>query len=179
MSPQLTSAGNSPGVSRLGYPGMCLNDAGNGARGVEGTSGYASGVHVGASWNKALAMARGQYMGAEFKAKGVNIALGPVVGPLGRVAEGGRNWEGASNDPYLAGALTYETVIGMQENVIACTKHFIAYEQETNRFPTAEFGGTGVNQSISSNLDDKTMHELYLWPFQDAVRAGSGSIMCS
>lgn len=62
-------------------------------------------------------------MGSEFRGKGVNIALGPVVGPLGRVAEGGRNWEGFSNDPYLCGALVYETVQGMQSSgVAACTK---------------------------------------------------------
>ncbi|KAI4593291.1 hypothetical protein KJ359_009822 [Pestalotiopsis sp. 9143b] len=52
-------------------------------------------------------------------------------------------------------------------------QHFIANEQEGNRKPWAE------TQSISSNIDDKTMHELYLWPFQDAVKAGTGSIMCS
>lgn len=51
-----------------------------------------------------------QYMGAEFKNKGVSVALGPVVGPLGKVAKGGRNWEGFSNDPYLSGRLVYETV---------------------------------------------------------------------
>lgn len=49
--------------------------------------------------------------------------LGPVVGPLGRVATGGRNWEGFSNDPYLAGALAAETVKGVQEQgVITSTK---------------------------------------------------------
>lgn len=62
--------GSSGGVSRLGYPGMCLQDAGNGVRGPEGSSGYSSGIHVGATWNRALTNARGFYMGAEFKAKG-------------------------------------------------------------------------------------------------------------
>jgi len=51
-----------------------------------------------------------QYMGEEFKNKGVSVALGPVVGPLGKVARGGRNWEGFSNDPYLSGNLVYKTV---------------------------------------------------------------------
>jgi beta-glucosidase len=69
-------------------------------------------------------------MGSEFRNKGVNIALGPVVGPLGRIAEGGRNWEGFSNDPYLCGALAYETVLGIQKNgVTTSTKHFIGNEQ--------------------------------------------------
>ena len=57
---------------------------------------------TGHSWNKALARQRAQYLGGEFRAKGVHVALGPVVGPLGRVAKGGRNWEGFSNDPYDA-----------------------------------------------------------------------------
>jgi beta-glucosidase len=112
-------------------------------------------------------------MGAEFKAKGVNVLLGPVVGPLGRVAEGGRNWEGFSNDPYLAGSLTFETVQGMQNSVVACIKHLIGNEQELDRNPA------GVNASMSANIDDKTMHEMYMWPFQDAVHAGVGSAMCS
>lgn len=55
-------------------------------------------------------------------------------------------------------------------------QHFIGNEQETNRNPIS---GPPKVEAVSSNIDDKTMHELYLWPFQDAVRAGSGNIMCS
>lgn len=133
-------------------------------------------------------------MGTEFHKKGVNVLLGPVVAPLGRVVEGGRNWEGFSNDPYLSGALVYETVEGIQSaGVGTCTKvrfpqrlqssgsnlvqHFIGYEQETNRNPETVDGVEIA--SVSSNIDDKAMHELYLWPFQDAVHAGSVSVMCS
>jgi beta-glucosidase len=62
-------------------------------------------------------------MGGEFKTKGVNVLLGPVVGPSGRVQRGGRNWESFSLDPYLSGALVYETVSGAQEaGVITSTK---------------------------------------------------------
>lgn len=50
----------------------------------------------GCSWNKPLLYARARHMAAEFKRKGVHVLLGPVVGPLGRVALGGRNWEGFS-----------------------------------------------------------------------------------
>ncbi len=53
-----------------------------------------------------------------------------------------------------------------------------AYEQETNRDPPILIPGV-LNESVSSNLDSKTMHELYLWPFQEAVRAGVGSVMCA
>ncbi|KAM7199207.1 putative glycoside hydrolase [Naviculisporaceae sp. PSN 640] len=163
-----------PPIKRLNFTGMCLSDAGNGLRNTDFVSSWPSGLHVGASWNKKLARERGSGMGGEFKIKGVNVLLGPVVGPAGRVLLGGRNWEGFSIDPYLAGSLVAETVSAIQgEGVITSTKHFIANEQETNRMPSGDV------QSVSSNIDDRTMHELYLWPFQDAVRAGTGNIMCS
>ena len=171
-------SGNSGSVPRVGFPGLCLQNNGNGVSGTDMVTSYASGIHVGASWNRNLTYSRGQFMGAEFKRKGANVALGPVVGPLGRIAKMGRNWEGFSNDPYLSGKLTGETIHGMQESTIVCLKHFLAYEQETSRNPPFLLPNS-YNQSVSSNLDDKTMHELYLWPFQDAVQAGVGSVMCS
>lgn len=175
-------AGFSGSLSRLGYPGICLQDAESGVRTGNLVNGYPAQLSVGASWNRDLAYSRGKYIGAEFKAKGANVLLGPVIGPLGRVAKGGRNWEGFTNDPYLAGELVNPTVVGMQESVIACAKHFIAYEQETNRLPFAAGQLQPLlraNQSVSSNVDDRTLHELYLWPFYDAVRAGLGSVMAS
>jgi beta-glucosidase len=71
-----------------------------------------------------------------------------------------------------------ESVIGIQSSgVIACAKHYIGNEQEHFRQnPQPPFN---ITDSISSNIDDQTMHELYLWPFADAVRAGVGSVMCS
>ncbi|KAJ5933611.1 Glycoside hydrolase superfamily [Penicillium verhagenii] len=165
-------------IERLGFPGMCVSDAGNGLRGADYVNGWAAGISVGASWNRDLANTRGTYMGKEFRTKGVNMILGPVVGPLGRVALGGRNWEGFAADPYLSGILLAESVKGLQsQNVATSLKHFIAYEQETNRNPATSDGIT--TQSVSSNLDDKTIHELYLWPFQDAVLAGAACVMCS
>ncbi|KAF3766961.1 family 3 glycoside hydrolase [Cryphonectria parasitica EP155] len=167
-------SGTITSIPRLNFPGLCLSDAGNGLRSTDYVTSWASGWSVGASFNRDLAHQRAVGMAGEFRKKGTNIALGPVVGPLGRIAENGRNWEGFSNDPYLCGALAYETVQGMQSvGVITSLKHYIAYEQETNRVPEGDVS------SVSSNLDDKTLHELYLWPFQDAVHAGSGNIMCS
>lgn len=62
-------------------------------------------------------------MGGEFKKKGVNVMLGPVIGPAGRVVVGGRNWEGFSIDPYLSGSLVYQTVSAVQgAGVITSTK---------------------------------------------------------
>lgn len=69
----------------------------------------------------------------------------------------------------------------MGDRGVTLQQHFIAYEQETHRLVEAA-AVTGNNYStalISSNVDDQTMHEIYLWPFQEAVRAGTGNIMCS
>jgi beta-glucosidase len=60
----------------------------------------------------------------------------------------------------------------------SCAKHLIGNEQETQRNPSTTPSGKTV-EAISSNIDDRTMHELYLWPFADAVRAGVSAIMCS
>ncbi|KAK5733195.1 hypothetical protein LTR17_009937 [Elasticomyces elasticus] len=169
--------GVSGSAPRVGFPGLCLHDAGNGVRNTDGVNAYASGIHIGASWNATLAYERAQFMGAEFKRKGVNVALGPVVGPIGRIAEGGRAFEGFGADPFLNGVLGARSVIGLQESVIASIKHFVANEQETNRNPIANDGNPIL--SSSSNLDDQTMHELYLAPFHDLVFAGAGCVMCS
>ncbi|KPM46154.1 Beta-glucosidase cel3A [Neonectria ditissima] len=167
-------AGNTGTVLRLGWPGMCLHDAGNGVRATDLVNSYPSALHVGASWDKNLTYQRGLYMAKEFKAKGVNVLLGPNAGPLGRTPLGGRNWEGFSVDPYLSGQLCAETIIGHQDaGVIANVKHFIGNEQETFRRPYF-----GV-EAASSNIDDKTLHEFYLWPFVDSVKAGVASVMCS
>lgn len=116
-------SGNIVAIPRLNFSGLCLSDAGQGVRATDFVSGFPSGLSVGASWNKALARSRAEAMGQEFRVKGVNIALGPVVGPLGRVATGGRNWEGFAVDPYLCGSLAFETVQGIQsQGVITSTK---------------------------------------------------------
>lgn len=111
-------------------------------------------------------------MGKEFRDKGVDVQLGPAPGALGKYPDGGRVWEGFSPDPVLTGVMTAETIKGIQNaGVIACAKHYIGNEQETFRLAhEAQRYGYNVTQSLSSNIDDKTMHELYLWPFVDAVR---------
>lgn len=75
------------------------------------------------SWNKDLAARRGAAMADEFKKKGVNVLLGPVVGPAWRVTLSGRNWEGFAADPYLSGSLDAQSIIGIQgQGVITSTK---------------------------------------------------------
>ena len=59
---------------------------------------------------------------------------------------------------------------------MACTKHFIANEQEHFRQVGESIdNGYNITGALSSNIDDKTMHEIYLWPFADAVRAGTSA----
>ncbi|KAJ0418586.1 glycoside hydrolase superfamily [Aspergillus carlsbadensis] len=167
-------AGNIVAVDRLDFPGLCLHDAGHGVHNTDFVHSWPSNIHVGASWNPQLAHRKAKAQAGEFKRKGAAVMLGPSIGPLGRVVTGGRNWEGYSVDPYLSGILVHETVLGTQEaGVIATTKHYIANEQESYR------GGSNFTAAVSSNVDDVTMHELYLWPFMDALRAETGSIMCS
>ena len=66
-------------------------------------------------------------------------------------------------DPVLSGIAVSETIRGIQDaGVIACTKHYILNEQEHFRGPST-VDGIGAVDGISSNIDDKTLHELYLW----------------
>ncbi|KAI0438663.1 glycosyl hydrolase family 3 N terminal domain-containing protein [Xylaria telfairii] len=160
--------GNTGSIPRLGFRKLCLQDGPVGVRYTDLNSVFPAGINAAATWSRSLIRKRGEALGAEFRDKGIDILLGPVVGPLGRDPAGGRNFEAFGPDPYLAGVAVAQTVEGTQSaGVIASVKHYILNEQE-------HFRG-----SISANVDDKTMHELYLWPFADAVRAGVGSVMCS
>ncbi|KAI0945924.1 hypothetical protein AcV7_010038 [Taiwanofungus camphoratus] len=118
-------------------------------------------------FNRTAMRLRGLYMGREHRGKGVNVALGPMMN-MGRVAQAGRNWEGFGTDAFLSGEAAYETVLGVQQaGVQACAKHYIDYEQEYKRLQE------------SSNVDDRTNHEIYLKPFLRSVMAGVASVMCS
>lgn len=133
-----------------------------------GVTAFTPGIQAASTWDVELMRQRGQYMGAEAKGCGVHVLLGPVGGPLGKLAQGGRNWEGFGPDPYLTGIAMAVTTEGMQSAGIQATaKHYIGNEQELNR------------ETMSSNIDDRTMHELYLWPFADAVHSNVASVMCS
>ncbi|KAI0199614.1 glycoside hydrolase family 3 protein [Astrocystis sublimbata] len=158
-----------------------MQDSPLGIRFGDFASAFSSGQTVAASFDRGLMYRRGKAMGEEHRDKGVNVILGPVAGPLGRAPEGGRNWEGFSPDPYLTGVGMSETVKGIQDaGVVACAKHFILNEQEHFRqVPESTGRGYNISETLSSNIDDKTLHETYLWPFADAVRAGVGSVMCS
>ncbi|KAG6828184.1 hypothetical protein H0H92_008843 [Tricholoma furcatifolium] len=154
------------GVQSTGFVGRCV-DSPLGVRLVDFVTAFPTGINTAATFNRSLIRLRGLSMGQEHVGKGVNVALGPMMN-LARVAEGGRNFEGFGEDPFLAGEAAFETILGMQQGgVQACAKHFINNEQETDR--TTE----------SSNVDDRTEHEVYAQPFLRSVMAGVASVMCS
>ncbi|KAF3030327.1 hypothetical protein E8E12_000460 [Didymella heteroderae] len=164
--------GNIAPIERLNFSGLCLHDGPLSVRQAIYVSVFSAGVSAAASWDRSLVRQRGVYMGTEFRDKGAHVALGPVVGALGRSPFAGRNWEGFSPDAYLSGVLVEETIHGIQSaGVQACTKHYIGKNPAVVNGITIE--------AVSSNLDDKTMHETYLWPFANAIRAGTSSVMCS
>ena len=167
--------GNTGEVPRLAIPTICFYDGPDGIRGQEFVSAFPAGIHVAATFDKDLMYKYGRALGDEFYGRGINVALGPVAGPLGRIARGGRNWEGLSNDPYLAGAGLGLITRGIQHaGVIATPKHFLFNEQEFRRRWYPEYG-----DAVSANVDDRTLHELYAFPFMDALREGAGAVMCS
>jgi beta-glucosidase len=168
--------GNTGPADRLGFPSLCLQDGPLGMRFVDNGTAFPAGVTVGATWNKDLMYERGKAHGFEAKKKGINVLLGPSMGPLGRVPAGGRNWEGFGADPVLQGIAAAQTIKGIQDSgVIATAKHLVGNEQEHYR----QSWEWGTPNAISSNIDDRTLHEIYAWPFAESVRVGVASVMCS
>lgn len=169
MGPCVGQTGSAP---RFGIPNICLQDSPLGIRNSDHNTAFPPGISTGATFNKDLMYARGVAIGQEARGKGVNVQLGPSVGPLGRKPRGGRNWEGFGADPTLQAVGGAQTIKGMQSTgAIATLKHLIGYEQEMYRMSSI------ITQGYSSNIDDRTLHELYLWPFAEGVRAGVGSVM--
>lgn len=160
--------GNTGSAPSIGYPALCLQDGPLGLRYGSSVTAFAPAIQAASTWDVDLIRQRGQYLGEEAVGMGVNVLLGPVAGALGKIPHGGRNWEAFGPDPYLTGISMIETIEGMQgAGVQACAKHYIVNEQELNR------------ETMSSDVDDRTMHELYLWPFADSVYANVASVMCS
>ncbi|KAK6222064.1 beta-glucosidase d [Colletotrichum tabaci] len=105
---------------------------------------WPAGLAMAMTWDTAAAQGQGQGVGEEFKGKGINMAYGPTLEPLGRSAWGGRSGETYGVDSYQAGIMAGSVVKGMSSaGVIASAKHFILNEQETNRMSTGSGGGMG------------------------------------
>ncbi|XWX00333.1 hypothetical protein V2A60_008353 [Cordyceps javanica] len=164
--------GNTGSALRVGFPMLCLEDGASGIRQADHVTAFPDGITAGATFDKVLMYQRGVAMGKEARGKGVNILLGPTVGPIGRKPKGGRNWEGFGADPTLQATGARQTIKGVQEQgVIATIKHLVGNEQEMYRMYNP------VQQAYSANIDDRTLHEVYLWPFAEGVHAGVGAAM--
>ena len=150
-------------VKRLGIPIFKVTDGPNGGRGAQGGMGPASvctpvGVALGATWNRELVDQIGQVLGDEVKAKGAHILLAPTVN-IHRSPIAGRNFECYSEDPYLSGEIATAYIKGIQkQGVGACIKHFVCNDQEFER------------NSISSEVEERPLRELYLEPFRKAIK---------
>jgi beta-glucosidase len=113
------------------------------------------------SWNVDLLEEVGKHLGEEAKARGANVLLAPTV-CMHRSPLGGRNFESFSEDPYLTGKLAASYIRGLQSKRIAATiKHFATNEQETERM------------RIDSIVAERSLREIYLKPFEIAVREAS------
>ena len=154
---------------RLGIPSVNVTDGPNGARGPglpgEGgdrTTSFCApcGSALGATWNVDLVERIGQAIGAEARTKTCRVLLGPTVN-IHRSPLAGRNFECYSEDPLLSGKTAAAFVRGVQSEGVATTvKHFAANDAEFERM------------TINSVVDERTLREITLVPFELAVREG-------
>ena len=151
-------------VERLGIPSLKMTDGPNGARGAGGFSAgvkaacFPAGISLASTWNVDLVERVGQALAREAKMKGAQVLLGPTVN-IQRSPLGGRNFECFSEDPYLSARLAVAYITGLQgEGVGASIKHYVCNDEEFERF------------SISSEVRERALREIYLLPFQMAVR---------
>ncbi|MEW2516673.1 glycoside hydrolase family 3 C-terminal domain-containing protein [Actinacidiphila alni] len=154
-------------IPRLCVPALNLNDGGAGVV-MGGTTAMPAPVAAAASWDPAAERSYGQVVGAEAKTKGVSVDLGPDTN-LVRDPRGGRVFEMAGEDPYLAGAMATQYVKGVQsQGVMADLKHLVANDTEQNR------------NNGNAIVDERTLNEIYYPAFKQAVQeGGAASIMAA
>ena len=154
-------------VERLGIPEIRLADGPQGIRNNTKSTLYPCGILAAATWNRALAERFGHGLGQDARARGVHILLGPGVN-IYRAPMCGRNYEYMGEDPYLTSETAKHYILGVQEEgVMAVVKHFAANNQ-------LEY----MRHSASSDVDERTLNEIYFPAFRKAVQeAGAGSVM--
>ena len=152
----------------LGIPQIRMADGPQGIRNNTNSTMYPCGILTASAWNRELAERLGHGLGQDAKARGVSILLGPGVN-IYRAPVCGRNFEYFGEDPYLAGETAKHYILGVQaEGVMATVKHFAANNQEWSR------------HHASSDVDRRTLHEIYFPAFKKAVQeAGVGAVMNS
>ncbi|CAK39741.1 uncharacterized protein An07g09760 [Aspergillus niger] len=173
--------GSSVNSTNGSFSGLTFLDGDMGLQNFFYVSAFSLSSALAMTWDRDAIYAQAKAVGSEFYNKGIQVVAGPTSQPLGRTPWGGRIVEGFGPDPYLNGLASGLTAKGyIDAGVIPGAKHFLLYEQETNR--TGGGGGGGGDSGsapYSSNADDKTLHETYLWPFYDAVKHGLGAVMCA
>ncbi len=164
---------SSAGVPRLGIPELWHTDGPHGIRPEvlwdewsqagwtnDSCTAYPCLENLAATWDRELSSLYGKSIGEEARYRKKDILLGPGVN-MGRTPLNGRTFEYMGEDPYLAAQMVIPYVKGVQSNgVAACVKHFAVNNQEVRRTRT------------SSNVDDRTMYEIYLPAFKAAVQEG-------
>lgn len=159
------------GISRLNVPAIRFTDGPNGARGTRFIDQVPSaclpcGSALGATFDKELLYRAGQLLAAECKAKGASVLLAPTVN-IQRAPVGGRGYESFSEDPVVTGLAASSVINGLQDSKVqACIKHFVCNDMEHER------------NSMSSDVPPRALREIYLMPFQIAIRdSNPGAIM--
>ncbi len=162
----------SKAVERLGIPSIYFSDGPFGVRKQEAAADhlglnesikstcFPTSVSMASAWDEELCYTVGQALGKEATALDVGVLLGPGTN-IKRSPLCGRNFEYYSEDPYLAGKCAANFIKGIQTNAAsACVKHFAANNQETGRM------------YVDSVMDERTLREIYLMPFEIAVKEG-------
>jgi len=151
-------------IESRGISALKVSDGPNGVRGehkdtkTQTSASFPVGTALGATWNPDLVCEIGIALGEETKMKGAHVLLGPTVN-VHRHPLAGRNFECFSEDPYLSSRMGVAYITGLQsEGVGACIKHFACNDQEFERF------------SISVEVDERTLREIYLPAFKTAVQ---------
>ncbi len=143
-------------IKRLGIPSLNMTDGPLGVRWGKATV-FPSGILMGATWDPELIAKVGRAIGAETKAKGRHVILGPCVN-IARLPMAGRNFESFGEDPYLTSRIAVQYINGVQkENVVATVKHIAANNQEYQR------------DYVNTIADERALNEIYLPAFKSAV----------
>ncbi len=155
-------------IPRLGIPEIRMADGPQGVRNNTVSTLYPCGILTASTWNRDLAHRLGNSLADDCRARGVSILLGPGVN-IYRAPMCGRNFEYFGEDPYLAGETAAQYILGVQEKgVMATVKHFAANNQERAR------------HTMSSDVDERTLQEIYFPAFRKAVQEGGvGAVMDS
>ncbi len=157
------------GVPRLCIPSLTLQDGPQGlAFGATQVTQLPSPLGIAATFDPSVAHRYGQIQGAEAAGQGIDVVQGPNLNIL-RIPQNGRAYEGYGEDPLLVSEMGVADIRGIQGNgVMAQAKHFAVYSQETDRL------------EIDDQLPARVLDEIYLPPFEAAVRRGHvASVMCA